>query len=230
MFYQKKDTRWAKTVDSGVSILWKRKDAMNLVFDLGGVVFTWNPEELIHELFHDRNARQRVREDIFQHADWAELDRGTLDREEAIQRAIRRTELPAADVAALMHRIPSLLVLIPETLNLLRYIKEKTTHKLFALSNMHVASIRHIEQSYDFWDLFDGRAISCLINMVKPEAEIYQYLLKRYQLQSSETLFIDDTQCNLDAAATVGIRTLLFQDPNQCESALAAMGILDHNY
>ena len=184
---------------------------MNLVFDLGGVVFTWEPEQLIQKIFSDYNARQRVREDIFQHADWAELDRGTLDREEAIQGAILRTGLPTADVEALLYRIPDLLVPIPETLNLLQHLKDKTSHKLFVLSNMHLASIHYIEQMYSFWDLFDGIVISGVVGMIKPEPEIFRLILDRYDLYAPETLYLDDNPENILAARRQGIQSVHFE-------------------
>jgi putative hydrolase of the HAD superfamily len=198
---------------------------MNLVFDLGGVVLTWNPEPLIHQMFPDADTRQQVKEEIFHHPDWAALDRGTLVRETAIQRAVSRTGLKTEDIAALMHRLPHLLVPIPQTIALIRRIKRTTDHKLFVLSNMHMASIRHVEQtSPRLGDLFDGMVISCYIQQVKPELEIYHYLLKQYGLHPADTVFIDDTQANLDAASTVGIQTIRFENPGQCERALQGMG------
>src|SRR5512136_1185039 len=124
------------------------KKAMNLVFDLGGVVFTWDPEQLIQQIFPDHDARQRVQKEIFQHHDWIALDRGTLDRETAIQRAVSRTGLLREDITTLMHQLPHLLAPIPETIAFIQRIKRTTAHHLFALSNMHVASIQYIEQAY----------------------------------------------------------------------------------
>jgi putative hydrolase of the HAD superfamily len=202
------------------------RKAMNLVFDLGGVVFTWNPEQIIQQMFHDHKTRHRVKEEIFHHNDWIALDRGTLDRETAIQRAASRTGLSRKDVAMLINNIPHFLVPVPETIDLIRRIKRTTAHHLFVLSNMHTASIRHLEQTYPVWDLFDGIVISSHIRMVKPELDIYRYLIKQYGLSPTDTVFIDDTQVNLDAALQVGIQTIRFENPEQCERALEAMGYI----
>ena len=104
---------------------------MNLVFDLGGVVFTWNPAQIIQKIFPDNDARQRVQEESFQHNDWITLDRGTLDRETAIQRAVSRTGLEREDIATLMRQLPHLLAPIPETIALIQRIKQTTAHHLF---------------------------------------------------------------------------------------------------
>ena len=49
---------------------------MNLVFDLGGVVVRWDPDAIIAGVFQDEATRARVREGVFSHPDWLELDRG----------------------------------------------------------------------------------------------------------------------------------------------------------
>jgi hypothetical protein len=59
---------------------------MNIVFDLGGVVFRWQPEKIIRHFFHDSKEQDRVRSEIFSHVDWIELDRGTIETEQAITR------------------------------------------------------------------------------------------------------------------------------------------------
>ncbi len=86
---------------------------------------------------------------------------------------------------------------------------------------MHLASIAYLEQHYAIWEMFDGIVVSSRIQMVKPEYQIYEYLLNLYQLDPVETVFIDDTQENLSAASSLGIQTVRFVDPAQCERALA---------
>jgi putative hydrolase of the HAD superfamily len=202
------------------------KKVLNLVFDLGGVVFSWQPEQLIQTIFPDPGARQRVKTDILQHPDWAELDRGVLEREIAIQRAVSRTGFATKDVTAFVYQMPQLLTPIPGTIALLQHIKQSTAHHVFALSNMHPASIRHIEQTYPIWDVFDGLVISCYVQKVKPELAIYQHLLTQYKLAPAETIFIDDSPANLDAARQVGLRTIRFENPEQCECVLTELGCL----
>lgn len=91
---------------------------------------------------------------------------------------------------------------------------------------MHVASIDHIEQKYSFRDVFDGMVISCRIQMVKPELEIYQHLLQQHSLVANQTIFIDDTPSNLNAASKLGMKVIKFEDPCQCEKELKAVGCI----
>jgi putative hydrolase of the HAD superfamily len=198
---------------------------MNLVFDLGGVVVRWDPEAIIDGVFQDENVKAKVRQAVFEHADWLELDRGTLGRDEAIERAARRSGLAAEDIKRLLHAVPASLVVFPDTVELLYRLKHEG-HPLYCLSNMHFASIEYLERQHTFWDVFQGRVISCRLQLCKPEPGIYEHLLREFGLKAEDTLFIDDVQKNLDAAAKLGIHTLRFENAAQCERELRARGLL----
>lgn len=198
---------------------------MNLVFDLGGVVVRWDPDAIIADVFADPETRAKVRAGVFGHVDWHELDRGTLPREQAIARAAERIGLAKSDIEKLLLQVPPSLVAFPDTVDLLYRLKAKG-HPLYCLSNMHFASIEHLEEVYDFWQVFSGAVISCRLQLCKPEPAIYAHLLKKYGLEAGETLFIDDVQANLDAAARLGIRTLKFENAVQCERELRALGLI----
>ena len=58
------------------------------------------------------------------------------------------------------------------------------------------------------------------------DAGIYEHLLQTFGLEARDTLFIDDVQKNLDAAAQFGIRTLKFENAAQCERELRALGLI----
>ncbi len=68
---------------------------MNIVFDLGGVVVNWQPDLIIRSVFGDTSTQDLVRKKIIEHADWIELDRGSIALQQAIERGAARTGLPA---------------------------------------------------------------------------------------------------------------------------------------
>lgn len=192
---------------------------MNIVFDLGGVVFNWQPDSIIRGVFTDRTTQKLVRAEILDHRDWIDLDRGTLSLEEAIIRGASRTGLPYADIEKLFNAVPPSLTPIPGTLELIRSIRN-TTNRLFVLSNMQPASIAYLETNHNILKLFDGVVISSRIKMVKPEIAIYEHLLKAHKLEAAQTVFIDDMEENLAAAESIGIRTIKFVDPSDCKQRL----------
>ena len=198
---------------------------MNLVFDMGGVVLRWDPGAIIAGVFSDAESRAKVQAGVFDDPDWLELDRGTLDREDAIRRAAKRTGMAEAQIRRLLYAVPPSLTAYPDTVELLYRLKAKG-YPLYCLSNMHRASLEHIKQVHRFWDVFGGLVFSCEVNLCKPEAGIYEHLLRAYQLDPANTLFMDDVQKNLDAAAELGIRTIKFENAAQCERELRALGVI----
>jgi putative hydrolase of the HAD superfamily len=193
---------------------------LNIVFDLGGVVFDWQPDRLIKTMTDDVATRHLIRKEIFDHPDWVELDRGTIALEQAIERGATRTGLSYQEVERVLEAVPPSLTPIEATIDLISELST-TENRLFVLSNMHHASIEYLEHRHRIWDMFDGVVISSRIQMVKPERQIFEYLLNVHQLKPAETIFIDDLRENIAAASSMGIQTIRFVDSAQCRQALA---------
>jgi putative hydrolase of the HAD superfamily len=197
---------------------------LNLIFDLGGVVVRWDPAAIIASVFDDEELQAKVRDGVFAHADWLELDRGTLDREHAIRRAAQRTGMAQSEIRRLLLAVPPSLTPIPETIELLYRLKARG-YPLYCLSNMHIASIEHLEREQEFFEVFTGKVISCRLKLCKPEPAIYEQALKVNRLEAKDTVFIDDVDVNIEAAAKVGLHTIQFQNAAQCERELRALGV-----
>ncbi len=198
---------------------------MNIVFDLCGVMLEWQPNQIIDRFFQDPEIKKLVNVEIFNHPDWRELDRGTLGKDDAVKRASDRTGLSTAEIDRMIAFIPGSLQPIADTVKLIHSAKEKG-HKLYILSNIPFFSIEYVEKEYPFFDLFEGVVVSCRVRMIKPEPEIYKHLLSKYNLQIDDTIFIDDTDRNIDAAASLGIYSIKFDNPCQCECELKNIGCL----
>jgi len=197
----------------------------SIIFDLGGVVVTWQPRIIAAKIFADQDSQDRLLRQFVCHDDWMALDRGTLPRAEAIARGARRTGLSEADLDRFLRQVPLELNPIPETVDLMYRLKARG-HHLYCLSNMHPEFIEHLERHCTFWDVFSGKVISCRLHLCKPEPGIYSYLLKTYGLDGAQTVFIDDTDVNLTAAARFGMQTIRFETPVQCENQLLALGCI----
>jgi putative hydrolase of the HAD superfamily len=193
---------------------------LNLIFDLGGVVVRWDPDAIIAGASLD----SKVKADLFSHPDWLEVDRGTATPEEFVRRLATRTGLGEADLTKLVESVPASLVPFPQTVDLLYRLKARG-YPLYCLSNMGHASIDHLEREHRFFEVFAGKVISCRLNLCKPEPGIYEHALKTYKLKPQETVFIDDVEKNVVAAAQLGIRTIHLRNVAELERELAALGV-----
>ena len=49
------------------------------------------------------------------------------------------------------------------------------------------------------------------VGIMKPEPAFFQYMLDDAQIKADETLFLDDSPANIEAAAAFGIQTMLVE-------------------
>ena len=71
----------------------------------------------------------------------------------------------------------------------------------------------------------EGGILSYKDQLIKPEPEIYQLLLKRYGLKADESVFLDDTLVNVKAAEEQGIQGIHFLTKEQAEEELRKLGV-----
>ncbi|HDX8359895.1 TPA: HAD family phosphatase [Aeromonas hydrophila] len=197
---------------------------MAIIFDLGRVVVSWDPVGIVRSVRGDHGAEQ-LAERLFNHPDWLEVDRGTLSLHTMARQAEHRTGLSAAENLAILQAVPASLVPDPAMLSLIESL-HGAGHSLYALSNMGHASIDWLEQHQPFWRFFSGKVVSARVRMMKPEPDIYRYLLVSFDLQAEQCLFIDDSPANVTAAQALGIGGLVFTDAYSCRQQLVAQGYL----
>lgn len=79
-------------------------------------------------------------------------------------------------------------------------------------------------------DLFDRVFTSYSLDMVKPDAIIFEHVISELgnelNLKPSEILFVDDNQPNIDAALELGIAAVLTKGVDQVRAALAERGLV----
>jgi putative hydrolase of the HAD superfamily len=181
----------------------------NIVFDLGNVLISFNPKEYLDSFGFENDVIEAVFKGIFKSKHWPKLDRGTVTEEEALEFFCSDSPEVAEHIRSVMKNWKDILLPIPETIEILQELKNKG-YKIFALSNYHRAAFEKTSSENEFFKLFDGKVISYEVHSIKPEKEIYEYLLRTYNLKAEETLFIDDMAENIEGAKSVGINAHLF--------------------
>jgi len=69
-------------------------------------------------------------------------------------------------------------------------------------------------------DLFDTVIISAEIGVTKPSAKIYEVALDQSKVRAGDAVFVDDMPVNIEACEKVGIKGILFNDPEKSLSRL----------
>jgi putative hydrolase of the HAD superfamily len=192
----------------------------NVIFDFGGVLVRWKPQEIIDNFYQDSELRARLRDEVFQHPDWLEMDRGTLEDADAVERFAERMNRPAAEMRDLMQRVKDSLVPMQSSLDIVNGLAKRGI-PVYGLSNMPSATFAHLEDRYSIWDVFRGIVISGRIKLVKPDPRIFEHISSTYGLVPADTAFIDDHEPNVEAASRHGFRGIQFESAEQCRGELA---------
>ncbi len=87
-------------------------------------------------------------------------------------------------------------------------IKEKNENVKLIIATNHLSFVRDfIGESFNI-DYLDDLIISAEIHKIKPNADFYEYILNKYNIDSKELLFLDDNIDNVNGAKRLGINTI----------------------
>jgi HAD superfamily hydrolase (TIGR01509 family) len=101
----------------------------------------------------------------------------------------------------------------------------KADYRIGLLSNSNGPHLRAILDHNGLTPLFDDIIISGEIGLAKPDAAIFRYTLDQTESKPAETIFIDDNQANITAAAAMGIASLLYRDYPALINDLTKLGV-----
>jgi len=112
------------------------------------------------------------------------------------------------------------------TVEILKTLKSDGRYQLLALTNWSAETFPIALKKYEFLGWFEGIVMSGEEKTRKPFKEFYDILIKRYQLDPSKCLFIDDSLRNIEGGLAVGLSGIHFRDPEELRQSLQSRGIL----
>ena len=170
----------------------------NVIFDLGNVLLNFEPKGYLKSKIPIEKI-EIVYKSIFQSEEWVSLDRGTITEEEAKENIIDRNIDLKEHIKIAFENWYDILTPVEKNIRILEKLKQNK-YKIYYLSNFHDLAFKYVTQKYDFFNKFDGGVVSYEEKMLKPECEIYERIIKKYNLNPKECVFVDDTKINVDAA------------------------------
>ena len=98
--------------------------------------------------------------------------------------------------------------------------------RLGLLSNTDPIHVSHLEATFDFFRFFpkSTRTYSCAVGSSKPSPLIFRDALKSLRANAESAVFVDDVEAYVNAARSLGMRGVHYQDPAQLRSELGALG------
>ena len=192
----------------------------NIIFDLGGVVVDFHPRDFLMDRFMSKQAEEITYDLTFGSQEWQDLDRGIITRAAANRAMLENAERCGRvfEVRTVIEEWASILRTKRSTIQIMQQLKERG-YRLYYLSNIPIDVLEELRQR-DFFPLFDGGVASCEVHLCKPEPEIYMTLMRQYGLAYDESIFVDDTKQNAQAAYNLGITGILYKNPRSFRRAL----------
>jgi 2-haloacid dehalogenase len=197
-----------------------------VVFDVGNVLYGWDPDSFLVRQIADDEARMRYIEDVDL---WAWHD--TLDGGRPFAEAAAELSEEYPDYAHLISAwgdrfgetisdpVPGVHAIVEEL--------DACGVQLFAITNFSAdfwAPFRAKEDA--FFRRFRDIVVSGEEKLLKPDPAIYYLALERFGLRPADALFIDDRLVNVEGARAVGMDAHLFTGAEDLRARLEAEGLL----
>ena len=185
----------------------------NIIFDLGNVLVKLNPEGCIGAFkaigmgeLVDSNPQSEGMKLM------SKLGVGMITTEEFCEaaRKLTGTDVKNEDIIAAANKM---LVEIPDEKKERLLQLKKAGYRLFLLSNTidihwdYCVELLFPYQNHGVEDYFEQCFLSQRMHLAKPNARIYEEVIRQANIHPDETLFIDDLKENCEAAEKLGIHT-----------------------
>ncbi|HEY0324734.1 MAG TPA: HAD family phosphatase [Allosphingosinicella sp.] len=197
-----------------------------VIFDVGNVLYGWDPDSFLVRQIADDEARLRFIEDTDLYA-WHDTLDGGRPFDEAAAELSETFPAYAELISAWGSRFGETITdPVPGVHDIVADLDQAGV-PLFAITNF----------SADFWPPFAEReaaffgrfrdiVVSGAEKLMKPDPAIYYLALDRFRIAARDALFIDDRQINVDGALAVGMRAHLFTGAEDLRARLVAEGLL----
>ena len=147
---------------------------------------------------------------------------GRISPQEFFKAASQKLQV-SADFESFFSAYNDVFTLKPDVVDTLK--KLKTKYRLVLLSNTDVMHFGFIQRKFPDMFFFDDYVLSYEVGCMKPDPQIYQIALEKAKAEAGECVFIDDLEENIEAAAKMGIHTILFTPQTDLEAELRQLNL-----
>lgn len=195
-----------------------------VIFDLGGVVLSWDPLRAFLAELDPAEAHQLMRDVDF--ATWNQRNdagRRFADGEAEIARAWPR--YAEAITAYRRHFDQTLTGAVPGTSAVIAELAGAGV-RLLGLTNWSDETFPLAQRRFGILDRLEAIVVSGREKITKPDPRLFALLLDRYQVDPRAAVFVDDNPTNCAAAADLGLAPIAFTDADALRARLVDLGLL----
>ena len=193
----------------------------NIIFDLAGVIFDFNPKKYIQNFGYDEKNTEILLKEVFWGKEWMELatkPKGTF--KEVKEKIKKRIPEYSKEIDELENGNWLSILTIRKDEEL--FFKEVKTNgfNVYILSDLSKECYDYDITLSDVFQVADGATYSFEVGSNKPNTNNFTTLLNKYDLIPNESIFIDDNPNNIKTANELGIHGIVFKNLEQCKKEL----------
>jgi HAD superfamily hydrolase (TIGR01509 family) len=197
----------------------------HVVFDIGRVLITWDPEVPFRRLIPDEAVRAHFLTYVCSPAWNLEQDRGRPWDEAEAMLIAEHPDHEANIRAFRQHWMEMVASEISETVAIMRGLMASGMD-VTLLTNFASDTFREARVMYPFLTETRGVTVSGEVKVLKPDPQIYRIHSASFGLDPAATLFIDDSAANVRGAQAFGWQAVLFERPAKLREDLQAFGLV----
>ncbi|TPJ77761.1 HAD family phosphatase [Mesorhizobium sp. B2-6-2] len=196
----------------------------HIVFDIGKVLIHYDPDIPFSRLIPDAEERRWFFDNVCTSAWNIEQDRGRT-WEEAEAALIAEHPDHAENIRNFRRHWHEMVPHAYEDSVAVMLGLIERGHDVTMLTNFAADTLAEARQRFDFLNRPRGVTVSGEIGLIKPDQAIYDHHVAAFGLKPLATLFIDDSQKNVDGAKAAGWQAVLFTDAKALKADLERLGI-----
>ncbi len=194
----------------------------NVVFDIGKVLVRSYWKEFMEIKGRSKETRNKISELTLNSELWQQIDLGEISLDEMIEIVKKKNPKLTRELNEFFRDYSEYTIIDKEVERFLMDLKAEK-YNIYLLSNYGKEFFEDLEKKADFVSHVDGRIISYEVKFKKPDLEIYNLLIEKYNLMPEETVFIDDSKENILAAKQMKFQTILFRNLEQVKANFYAV-------
>ena len=169
----------------------------NIIFDIGNVLADYRWKDFLRDKGFDDAMVDRIAKASVLSPYWNEFDRGEWDQDKIMAEFVKADPGIEKELHQAYDNIKGLVTPRSYAIPWIQELKAKG-YGVYYLSNFSYKAYVECAEALDFLPYTDGGILSYLDKVIKPEKEIYDLLLSRYELKAEECVFLDDTLKNVE--------------------------------